>query len=384
MKEIMTALPALAPTPTKLSSTWANGMHVTTVEHGSYKEFHLTVVPQPGEPLAGMYERLQHFLNENGAVIARQQVFGRGKLQVDGIKLMTVCLGNISWPLTWLEGNGSGHEIAGMHLLAVTGVEVEPVVHRGTVIGASFDDGFGRHLMLGHLAPDECFCSAAAQTRQVYELLESTLSGFGMDLQNVVRTWLFLDEICSWYGDLNNVRNLVYARQGLKKLPASTGVGVGNPKRTKLIAEAWAMQPLAKDVVVREIESPLQCAAPKYGSGFSRATEVSTPAWRRLTISGTASIAPDGSSVHDGDIDAQIQLTMEVIETILKSRGLSLDDTSRMTAYFKNIEQVPHFERWLKANGIGSLPLVMAEADICRPELLFEVEMDAISSGRGD
>jgi enamine deaminase RidA (YjgF/YER057c/UK114 family) len=107
---------------------------------------------------------------------------------------------------------------------------------------------------------------------------------------------------------------------------------------------------------------------------------IDTPAGRRLLVSGTASIEPNGRSAHVGDLRKQIVLTMEVAHAILASRGFNFSDVTRATAYFKNIQDAPAFDEWRRECNLESLPLVVAQSDICRPELLFEIELDAISS----
>jgi hypothetical protein len=53
-------------------------------------------------------------------------------------------------------------------------------------------------------------------------------------------------------------------------------------------------------------------------------------------------------------------------------------ETSRATAYFKNASDVKVFERWRAASGLESWPVICAVDDICRDELLFELELDAL------
>jgi len=133
-------------------------------------------------------------------------------------------------------------------------------------------------------------------------------------------------------------------------------------------------------VVTRAIPSPKQCPAPAYGSAFSRAVEIHSPGFRQVLISGTASIEPGGATAHVGDVQAQIDLTMEVVESILESRGMSLADTSRATAYFRSGSDAPRFIEWMERHEIRNLPVVHACCDICRDDLLFELELDAIQS----
>jgi len=161
-------------------------------------------------------------------------------------------------------------------------------------------------------------------------------------------------------------------------LPASTGIGARNAGGAALVVAAWAMQPLDGKAYAREVGSPLQCPAPKYGSSFSRAMEVASGGVRRLFISGTASIHPDGTTAWVGDIEKQVALTMEVVAAILQSRGMDYRDVTRATAYFKAPEFKPAFEAWCAARELADLPVVPLHADVCRDALLFEIELDAV------
>jgi enamine deaminase RidA (YjgF/YER057c/UK114 family) len=145
-----------------------------------------------------------------------------------------------------------------------------------------------------------------------------------------------------------------------------------------LVAAAWAVAPLQNGFVLREVASPRQCPAPCYGSSFSRAVELLTPELRRVMVSGTASIEPGGASVGGGDVEAQIDLTMEVVRAILVSCDLDFPDASRATAYFKRPKDVSYFHQWCKRLGLEAWPVVCTVADICREELLFEIEVDAL------
>jgi enamine deaminase RidA (YjgF/YER057c/UK114 family) len=122
----------------------------------------------------------------------------------------------------------------------------------------------------------------------------------------------------------------------------------------------------------------LQGPALDYGSSFSRAVEFSTPELRRLYVSGTASIRPDGRTAHPTDVRAQVELTMEVVEALLGSRGMTWKHCVRAIGYFKHMADAGAFEAWRAARGVGPLPVVLAKSDVCRNDLLFELELDAI------
>jgi enamine deaminase RidA (YjgF/YER057c/UK114 family) len=262
-------------------------------------------------------------------------------------------------------------------------VPVETVRLGGRPVGRTFSDHWVRHVLLGDIRPGDTTLSRPKQTQQGFENLEAALAATGMTFANVARTWLFLDEILAWYGPLNSVRTEFYRdRRVFERLvPASTGVSGRNSIGTAMLAGAWAVEPLNGAFTLREVRSPRQCAATSYGSSFSRAVELGTPELTRLLVSGTASIAPDGRSVCPNDMEAQIDLTMDVVRAILVSRGLDFSDGSRVTAYFKRAADIRCFDAWREKAGLAAWPVVYTVADICRDELLFELEMDALASG---
>jgi enamine deaminase RidA (YjgF/YER057c/UK114 family) len=139
-----------------------------------------------------------------------------------------------------------------------------------------------------------------------------------------------------------------------------------------------AVRAKAESVTASEVKSPLQFSATEYGSSFSRAVELQLPDHRRLYISGTASIDTDGTTVHIGDPQAQVALTMKVVQAILESRQMTWNDVTRALAYFKHAHDAPIFDKYCMLNDIRPLPVIIAENDVCRDELLFEIEMDAV------
>ena len=126
--------------------------------------------------------------------------------------------------------------------------------------------------------------------------------------------------------------------------------------------------------------SVLQCPALDYGSSFSRAVEIACPGFRRLLISGTASISPEGETRHVDDPEAQVALTMEVVQAILASRRMGWEDVCRATAYFKEAAHASAFGRWRGRRPGRSFPAMVAKSTICREDLLFEIEVDAVNA----
>jgi enamine deaminase RidA (YjgF/YER057c/UK114 family) len=357
------------------------GLDLTEVVQGGIHELHLTLRPLPGEKPAIMAERLAALLAEHDAVVVRQEVFGSCAAQQKFLEALQLAAGSVDWPVTAAQGLGCGSDpLAGTHVLAISGTPVQTITHEGEPIGRVFQDAWARHVLLGNLQPDDSSRSKPDQAGQAYQKMAAMLAKAGMNMRQVARTWLFLDDILSWYGPLNAVRTRFYQEQGVFDglVPASTGVGARNARSSALVAGAWAVEGLNGAFSVSEVASPKQCPAPRYGSSFSRAVVLGSPGLRRLMVSGTASIEPGGASVCRDDVEGQIDLTMQVVRAILVACDMDFAETSRATAYFKNPADVRCFDRWRAASGLQSWPVICAQDDICRDELLFEIELDAL------
>jgi enamine deaminase RidA (YjgF/YER057c/UK114 family) len=351
----------------------------TQGERASGSQISLTFKPLPGESVPDLCRRLARQLDSRAATPLHLLVYGNVRAGAATIEALEKSSGHADWPLTWVEGaDCDGGPIAGIQVHAFTG-SVERIEFGGRVVGSVFTEGGARQCLVGGLVPADRTLSRPDQTRRALEDLQAILAQAGFALADAVRTWFFLDDILSWYGDFNRVRTQIYSGMKFRtnSLPASTGVGAKNPAGAALEVGAWAMQPLNSSARAEEIASLLQCPAPAYGSSFSRAMELTSATGRRLLISGTASIAPGGETLWLGDARRQVAQTMEVVEAILRSRGFGFSDLSRATAYFKRRSDAQAFVEWQEAHGLQLQPAVLARCDICRDDLLFELEADA-------
>jgi enamine deaminase RidA (YjgF/YER057c/UK114 family) len=342
----------------------------------------LTVQPRPGEPVLEFCRRLAVSLRDVSATPLHLLVFGDCRASAAVTDALRNLFGKVDWPVTWVEGSAcGGGPVAGLQVHAFTG-SVERVAFDGSLIGSVFTDGGARQCLVGGLGPDDKAGLRSDQTTRTLEKLQLILGEAGFDLNDVVRTWFFLEDILSWYDDFNRARTKIYS--GVKfrtgSLPASTGVGAKNPARAALALAAWAFRPVEKNSYAEEVASPLQCPAPAYGSSFSRAMEISINGGRQLFISGSASIAPGGKTMWVGDVRNQVELTMEVVGAILQSRGFSFKDLSRATAYFRHAADAGVLAEWLAGKKLSGLPVVSAQCDVCRDDLLFELEAEAIEN----
>lgn len=340
---------------------------------------------EEGESAAALLARFGALLGTHNPIPALVMVFGHREALPAVRRAAEAVPGGSDWPVLAVEGKPC-HDgpYAGLQAFLLSpGTPVRTHRVAGRAVATVFEDKDARHCLLGGLGPDTPACGVAEQTRATLARLCATLGAGGFDLGDVARTWFYNHDILAWYGDFNRVRTAFYREHPFRAgaSPASTGIEGANAAGAALEISAWAVQPKGSTAVVREVTSPLQCPAPRYGSTFSRAMEIRSGGWSRLLVSGTASIAATGESVHLGDADGQIARTMDVISALLDSRGMTLRDTVRATAYVKHPEHLANFEHWLGLHGLDNLPYVPMTCDVCRDDLLFELELDAWTRG---
>ncbi|HTY63302.1 MAG TPA: RidA family protein [Acidobacteriota bacterium] len=308
------------------------------------------------------------------AVILGQVVFAGNRLYSEFISKGT------EWPVTWLQGDACTDGILhSVQAVALSGMSPKPVRSGGRNIGFIYEDACARYCRLCGLLPADLTAARGGQARSAFETAADILVQNGFSFTDTVRTWIYLDHLLEWYDDFNTVRTAFFNETGVFDhiVPASTGIGAGNPFGAAITMDFFAVQPKSVECTVRTVASPLQNPALDYNSSFSRAVELASPTHRRLLISGTASIAPDGKTVHQNEPEKQIRLTLDAVKAILESRGMHWNDLFRGIAYFKNMAYLPLYRRVASELHIPHFPLAVSHADVCRHDLCFEIEVDA-------
>lgn len=148
-------------------------------------------------------------------------------------------------------------------------------------------------------------------------------------------------------------------------LPAASAVGM--PGRGLVTYYLAAREPGV------QVENPRQVAAyhypPQYGPkspSFSRATT-----WGGMVfVSGTSSVVGH-RTVHEGDVDAQLDETLRNIDVVLGQTGRSLRNVVAAKTYVRNAADAARIASRLAEVFPVNLCL---EADICRKDLLLEIE----------
>lgn len=290
----------------------------------------------------------------------------------------------------WLVG-GSGVKVErfGPNLLAV---ESEGIrwVHCGGIRGQS--------------GPDGAYGEASSALTQMREQLAR--AGVGFD--QVMRTWIYVNQITEGpeglqrYQELNRARTDFFHGQKLcgknrapaapeNIYPASTGIGT---QGSAITMSCMALDSNRPDVLVMPLENPIQTAAYDYQANysphspkFSRAMAVVQGRFVSTLVSGTASIV-NSKTCHPGDIVKQAEQTIDNIQQLiapenfarhgLPGAGASLSDIAKLRVYVKRMEDYQAC-REVCERRLPRAPAIYLHADICRPDLLLEIEAVAFS-----
>jgi enamine deaminase RidA (YjgF/YER057c/UK114 family) len=345
---------------------------IATLRLPTYSE-HCITVPSGSDP----HLMLRSVAQKQNAVILGQFVFAGNQLYSEFLSKAE----NTGWPVVWLQGDAcTGGSFHSMQAVALSGIIPLPIRSGGRDVGYIHEDDCARYCRLRGLLPADLTASRAGQARSVFETAAAILAQNGFRFTDIVRTWIYLDHLLEWYDDFNAVRTAFFNETGIFDhiVPASTGIGARNPLGAAITMDFFAVQPKSPEFTVQTVASPLQNPALEYKSSFSRAVELGSPTHRNLLISGTASIAPDGKTVYQDEPEKQIRLTMDAVKAILESRGMNWNDLFRGIAYFKDMTYLPIYKRVAAELNIPRFPLAVAHADICRHELIFEIEVDAV------
>jgi enamine deaminase RidA (YjgF/YER057c/UK114 family) len=362
---------------------------IRTIKAGQAAEIYITATPTPQpqghDQVEQLFTAIAKTLRSSNARIFQERVFTTAQALEKNRSTRARIYGDLDDGVspTWLVASeGLEGKIAGVQIHALAGCGSPQILKAdnvpcGRIIRVPGMD----YLTLSNICRPE-LSDRNSQAQAMLEKAESILELAGIDLFDVSRTWMWLDNILGWYGDFNRIRNDFFRKYNLiaenksNKMPASTGIGLRNKNGTLCVMELIAAA--GKQSSIEHFDAGgNQQSAFKYGSAFSRAVRTRTPGGITLFISGTASIAADGKTIHIGDAQSQIETTVKNVQAILEELDYTDNDVVHAIAYCKT----PEVEK-LFTNGWSDLPwpTIKVIADICRDDLLFEAEVTAAKS----
>ena len=257
------------------------------------------------------------------------------------------------------------------------------------------DDGISRELITGGILPPDLSAPVSVQSNAVFTRIEEILIRENFPVNSIIRQWNYIEHICvcdgenQHYQDFNDSRSHFYAKADWRSgYPAATGIGT---EHGGIMVEFIALR--GEGLINVALDNPLQTAAHKYSQDvllgaedpcfkqrstpkFERARVLGLPDKQTVYISGTAAIRGETSLIAD-DITEQTHVTMQNIDYLISNKNYPGESFSRvyklLRIYVKNPSQLEKVRNYMKANYPDTKKIYIC-ADICREELLLEIE----------
>ena len=227
-----------------------------------------------------------------------------------------------------------------------------------------------------------------AQARRIFERIREILDNEGFKVNEIVRQWNYIEGITHTDGKIQNYQLFNDARSAFygsvdwpNGYPAATGIGCSEGGVT---VSVYAVKDCA--TVSKPIDNPIQVPAHKYsGKVLKEGREAvrTTPKFERarllddtVLVSGTAAIKGENSEIST-DPWLQSEAAIDVMEHLVEPGNIFPDcprfHFEAIRVYIKKEKDIPAIVSSLTAHWKG-VPIHFLMADICRPELLLELE----------
>jgi enamine deaminase RidA (YjgF/YER057c/UK114 family) len=217
---------------------------------------------------------------------------------------------------------------------------------------------------------------------EIFQVMQRT------EHRHLIRVWNYLPEINreadgdERYRHFNCARQEAFRNSGRPTevtVPAASALGspAGSPISIYFLA---AREPPMM------IENPRQTSAyrypPKFGMhspSFSRACVLRDTPGTNLFVSGTASIV-GYETIHQGDVAAQTRETIANIDALLNEANRVLGasryslDGLKFKVYVRQPRDLDAVKAALSASLRAAAPILYLQADVCREDLLVEIE----------
>ena len=234
------------------------------------------------------------------------------------------------------------------------------------------------HLFFSIEVDEAAYGSIAAAAEHAYQRLTAFVAA--SETPHLLRLWNYLDAINLGDGDNERYRLFCDGRaRGMRDFhdssyPAATAIGRQDGVRVLQVYGLAARHP------GRSVENPRQVSAWRYPRQYGPTAPTFArgmlTANAQLLISGTAAVVGH-VSLHDGDLAAQIDETWANLDSLREQAGFGDCDLGAHTflkAYLRDRADTEHVAAALKSRAPALEGLLLLAGDICRRELLVEVD----------
>ena len=284
------------------------------------------------------------------------------------------------------QKTASGTLTAEITCLAESGCTIERKKHCVLI-----KKGGSTEIISEGILPADITASTFAQASSIFSTIGSILKENGFQPCNIYRQWNYIEGITELnngsqnYQEFNDARSIFYSSCNWSNgYPAATGIGTS---RGGVMIEFYAAK--GNDSTNLPIDNPMQIAAHSYsqnvldGKVMKELSERTTPKFERariagntIYISGTAAIKGEKSTKSLSTVE-QAACTMEIMDNLISKENIPVANNGSqydiLRIYVKNEQEIPAVHAFMEEH-YPAIPKHCLVADICRPELLIEIE----------
>lgn len=241
------------------------------------------------------------------------------------------------------------------------------------------------------IVPSDISTSAFEQSTEIFSTIGSILQKNGFQPSDIYRQWNYIQHITAGfdggqnYQEFNDARSIFYAGSDWSNgYPAATGIGTS---AGGIMVELFAIKGYSGPN--KPIDNPLQVAAHNYsqnvldGKIVKALQERTTPKFERarllgndIFISGTAAIKGEHSNLSNDAVE-QATETMEIMDRLVSEENIPVPNEGStykfLRVYVKREQDIDAVANYMEQH-YPAVPKHYLVADICRPELLIEIE----------
>jgi len=234
------------------------------------------------------------------------------------------------------------------------------------------------------------------QSRLIFQSIDEILKFEDMPISSIVRQWNFIPGITMFendfqhYQQFNDIRALFYEKTKWNKgYPSATGIGT---KNAPLLVDVIAMKGHNGEIPIRnskQIDAHIysdevllgaedQALKQRYTPKFERAKLIIENTKALVFVSGTAAIIGE-ESLGQNNVKDQTNITIDHINNLVTKEVLnSIEFKSKaqfesIRVYVKHISDYEVVKQVCEKR-LPNVNVVYVEADVCRDELLVEIE----------
>ena len=248
-----------------------------------------------------------------------------------------------------------------------------------------------KEIVTGGIIPSDVSVTAFEQSNEIFSVLNGILSDNGFVASDIYRQWNYIQHITAGkdggqnYQEFNDARSIFYSNSDWSNgYPAATGIGTS---AGGVMVELCAIK--GCKTANMAIDNPLQIAAHNYsqnvldGKVIDVLSEKTTPKFERarllddtIYISGPAAIKGEDSNQSTCATE-QTAETMEIMDHLVARENIPASNNGSryvmLRVYVKRAGDIDAVKAFMEKH----YPVADKQylvADICRPELLVEIE----------